>query len=160
MIKSREDYYKQKAKHNKTKITPENYQSRLSVHEPVGSRKGEDNRLEHHKEMAAYHADKQESGINPEHSADKEAYHRDMAAKLESQKTAPMGALPYSETPCEPVNEAVLGVNDCIKDDAICECGALYKEHLKKEQFKIKKDIAAVSTPSAAPGVGTGVAMI
>lgn len=154
MTKTREEYYKQKARHNKTKINPENYQSKLSVHEPIGSRKGEDNRLEHHREMAAYHVDKQESGANPEYSADKEAYHRDMAAKLESQKTAPMGALPYSETAAN-----VVDANAC-KDDDVCECGALFKEHIKKEQFKLKKDIAAISTPSPALGVGTGVAMI
>ena len=141
---------KESCKKEEDKVTPENYQSKLSVIVPMGTKKNEDSedgRLQHHREMANYHADKQESGGNPEYSADKEAYHRDMAAKLESQKTAPMGALPYSETAVK------------IHDDATCECGALYKEHLKKEQFKLKKDIAAVSTPGV-PGVSPGVPMI
>lgn len=143
-------YFVKSNKKKDTKVTPENYQSKLSVIVPMGTKKSEDDkdgRLQHHREMANYHADKQESGGNPEYSADKEAYHRDMAAKLESQKTAPMGALPYSETAAK------------IHDDATCECGALYKEHLKKEQFKLKKDIAAISTPGV-PGVSPGVPMI
>ena len=139
---------KQTENQEKDKLTPENYQYKLSVHDPMGTKKGEDERLQHHRDMANYQAEKQEEGVNPKYSADKEAYHRDMAAKLESQKTAPMGALPYSETARE------------FKDDDICECGAMHKEHIKKEQFKLKKDIAAISTPAAAPGVGTGVAMI
>ena len=139
---------KQTENQEEDKLTPENYQYKLSVHDPVGTKKGEDERLQHHRDMANYQAEKQEEGVHPEYSAEKESYHRDMAAKLESQKTAPMGALPYSETAAS------------IHDDATCECGALYKEHIKKEQFKLKKDIAAISTPAAAPGVGTGITMV